>query len=181
MPQIHPDQATVNQSSSFTLPIFTVPPEFAPTWEHPAEQLAAILGQFPRAERRVIDIMRGWLTRPGAPAYLTLGRKWLAREAKCHKATVSSAFARARETGLLDIEERWWKGGKLWRQISNLIRLPLRRPKPHPPEVRHSSTQTRKQRKRTLNKVASGTFKDKDGILAKWKSRAPAPPGAESG
>ena len=64
MQKIHIDQAPVNQSSSFTLPIFTVPPEFAPTWEHPAEQLAAILGQFPRAERRVIDIMRPWLTRP---------------------------------------------------------------------------------------------------------------------
>ena len=181
MPNLHIAAAPVNQSSSFTLPIFTAPDLIVTSWQHPAEQLAEILGQFPRAERRVIDIVRGWLTRPGAPAYLTLGRKWLARKAKCHKATVSSAFARARETGLLDIQERWWKGGKLWRQISNLIRLPLRRPTPRLSEVRHSSTQTRKQEKRTLNKVASGTFKDKDGILAKWKSRGPEVADAESG
>ena len=181
MPNIHTVPAAVKHSRSFTLPIFTAPPEFAPTWEHPAEQLAAILGQFPRAERRVIDIVRGWLTRPGGPAYLTLGRKWLAREAKCCKATVSRAFARARETGLLDIEERYRLSGNLWRQISNLIRLPLRRPQRRLPEVRKSSTQTRKQRKRTLNKVAYGTFEDKTGILAKWKSRGPAAPGAESG
>ena len=181
MPQIHPDQATVNQSSSFTLPIFTAPDLIVTSWQHPAEQLAEILGQFPRAERRVIEIARSWLTRPGAPAYLTLGREWLGAAGKCCKATVSRAFARARETGLLDIQERWRKVGNLWRQISNLIRLPLRRPKPRLFELRNSSTQTRKQRKRTLNKVACGTFKDRDGILAKWKSRGPEVAEAESG
>ena len=181
MPQIHPDQATVNQSSSFTLPIFTAPPEFAPTREHPSELLKKCLGQFPRAERRVIDDLRGWLTRPGAPAYLTIRRETLARAAECCVATVSRAFARARALGLLDIQERWRKRGNLWRQISNLIRLPLSRPKRGPPELIKSSTQTRKQEKRTLNKVASGTFKDPDGILAKWMSRGPEVPEAESG
>ena len=133
MPQIHPDQATVNQSSSFTLPIFTAPPEFAPTREHPNELLKKCLGQFPRAERRVIDDLRGWLTRPGAPAYLTIRRETLARAAECCVATVSRAFARARALGLLDIQERWRKRGNLWLQISNVIRLPLKRPKRVPP------------------------------------------------
>ena len=179
MLKLHPAPATVNQSPS--LPIFTAPSEFAPTWEHPDELLKKILGQFPRAERRVIDEIRAWLTRPGAPASLTLLRETLAGIAECCPATVSRAFARARECGLLDIQERWRKCGNLWLQISNVIRLPLKRPKRVPPELRKSSTQTRKQEKRTLNKVASGTFKDPDGILAKWMSRGPAPPEAESG
>ena len=179
MTKLHIAARPVNQTAS--LPIFTVPSEFAPTWEHPADLLKKILGLFPRAERRVIDVVRDWLTRPGCPTSLTLLRQTLAEMGECCPATVSRAFARAREHGLLDIQQRWRKSGNLWLQISNRLRLPLTRPKQVPPELRKSSTQTRKQEKRTLNKVADGTFKDPDGILAKWLSRGPPPPAHESG
>ena len=95
-------------------------------FQHPAALLAERLGQFPRAERRVIDLIRHWLTRPGGQPYLTTTRAWLAEQGRCSVATVSRAFARARELGILDVQQRWRKRGNLRRQISNLIRLPFR-------------------------------------------------------
>ena len=137
--------------------LYNITPSFSSHFTHPHDLLMERLGHFPRAERRIIDLIRDWLTRPGGEPYLTLTRKWLAEEGKCCVATVSRAFARARETGVLDIQPRWRKRGNLRRQVSNLIRLPFRRP----PELIKCSIQTRKQKERTLNKVAFGSLSDK--------------------
>ena len=138
--------------------LYDITPAFSPHFKHPYELLMERLGNFPRAERRVIDLIRHWLTRPGGRPYLTITREWLANAGECCVATVSRAFARARETGVLDIQLRWRKRGNLRRQISNIIRLPFRKP----PELIKCSTQTRKHKKRTLNKVASGPLSDKN-------------------
>ena len=48
--------------------LYDITPSFSPHFKHPAELLMERLGQFPRAERRVIDLIRHWLTRPGRTA-----------------------------------------------------------------------------------------------------------------
>ena len=127
-----------------------IPPETL----HPEELRLELAGELSRGERRVYDKCWTWLTRRGAPLYLTLSRRWLARQCRVSISTVARAFAAMRRLGLLVIQERWRRVGNLRRQISNLIALPFARP----PERVKSRTQTQKLKKRTPNKVASGLF-----------------------
>ena len=121
---------------------------------HPDELRLELAGELSRGERRVYDKCWTWLTRRGAPRYLTLSRRWLARNCRVSISTVARAFAAMRRLGLLVIQERWKSVGNLRRQISNLIALPFGRP----PERVKSRTRIQKLKKRTPNKVASGFF-----------------------
>ena len=119
-------------------------------------------GELPRGQRRVYDILFPWLTRKvrqGVPAYLMPSRAWLAQQARVSLSTVTRAFANMSRLGLLDIQERYRRGkGNLRRQLTNLIRLPFRRPESLRPEVVKAAHQTTRLKKKTLNKVASGRF-----------------------
>lgn len=135
-------------------------------------------GQLSRGERRVYDLARRWLERPGAPAYLTLSREWLAQQLGVSVSTVSRAFKKCRQLGLLLIRERWRRVGNLRRQVSNLLALPAR-----PPELVNSAPQTRKQKTKTRNRKAfagyavekrSG-FESAKAILQRWRLRSPQP------
>jgi len=125
-----------------------------PTTLHPEELRLELAGELSRGERRVYDLCWVWLTRPGAPRYLTLRRKTLARKCRVCISTVARAFAAFRRLGLLIVQERWKRVGNLRRQISNLIALPFARP----PERVKSRTHTPRLKKSTPNKVASGLF-----------------------
>ena len=129
---------------------------------HPEQLRLDRAGELPRGQRRIYDILFPWLTRKvrqGLPAYLIPSREWLAQQARVSLSTVTRAFANMHRLGLLDIQERYRKGkGNLRRQLTNLIRLPFRRPEGQAPEVVKVAHQTRRLKKKTLNKVASGLF-----------------------
>lgn len=141
---------------------------------HPEQLRLDLAGELPRGQRRIYDILFPWLTRKakqGLPAYLMPSRAWLAQEARVSLSTVTRAFANMSRLGLLDIQERYRKGkGNLRRQLTNLIRLPFRRPEGNRPEVVKVAHQTKRYTKKTLNKVASGLFSG--------HKRAPAQRGA---
>ena len=140
---------------------------------HPEQLRLDRAGELPRGQRRIYDILFPWLTRKvrqGLPAYLIPSRAWLAQQARVSLSTVTRAFANMHRLGLLDIQERYRKGkGNLRRQLTNLIRLPFRRPEGQVPEVVKSEHHTKRLKKKTLNKVASGRFSE--------HKRAPAPRG----
>ena len=129
---------------------------------HPEQLRLDRAGELPRGQRRVYDILFPWLIRKvkqGLPAYLMPSREWLAQQARVSLSTVTRAFANMHRLGLLDIQERYRKGrGNLRRQLTNLIRLPFRRPEGHAPEVVKVAHHTKRLKKKTLNKVASGVF-----------------------
>ena len=130
---------------------------------HPEQLRLDLAGELPRGQRRVYDLLFPWLMRKmrqGLPAYLMPSREWLAQQARVSLSTVTRAFASMSRLGLLDIQERYQKRGNLRRQLTNLIRLPFRRPERQQPEVVKAAQQTRKQRKKTQNKVAFGRFLD---------------------
>ena len=130
---------------------------------HPEQQRLERAGELPRGQRRVYDLLFPWLmrkVRQGLPAYLMPSREWLAQQARVSLSTVTRAFASMSRLGLLDIQERYRTRGNLRRQLTNLIRLPFRRPAHQPPEVVKTAQQTKRQKKKTLNKVASGPFFD---------------------
>lgn len=134
---------------------------------HPDDLRLELVGELSRGERRVYDKCWLWLTRRGAPPYLTLSRPWLARECGVSISTVARAFAAFRRLGLLIVKERWRWVGNLRRQVSNLLALPFQRPlvpptkrawrRSHPERVK-AETQTPILKKKTLNKVAFGLF-----------------------
>ena len=156
---------------------------------HPEQLRLDLAGELPRGQRRVYDILFPWLTRKvrqGLPAYLIPSRAWLAQEARVSLSTVTRAFANMSRLGLLDIQERYRKGkGNLRRQLTNLIRLPFRRPEGQQSEVVKVAHHTKRLKKKTLSKVASGLFSDHkhtttqrdDGfisaqtILKRWRER----------
>ena len=129
---------------------------------HPEQLRLDRAGELPRGQRRVYDILFPWLTRKvrqGLPAYLIPSRAWLAQQARVSLSTVTRAFANMSRLGLLDIQERYRKGkGNLRRQLTNLIRLPFRRPEGRPPEVVKVAHQIKRLKKKTQNKVAFGLF-----------------------
>jgi len=130
---------------------------------HPEQLRLECAGELPRGQRRVYDLLFPWLmrkVRQGLPAYLIPSRVWLAQQARVSLSTVTRAFANFSRLGLLDIQERYHKRGNLRRQLTNLIRLPFRRPARHRPEVVKAEQGTKRHRKKTLNKVASGRFFD---------------------
>ena len=129
---------------------------------HPEQLRLDLAGELPRGQRRIYDILFPWLTRKvrqGLPAYLMPSRAWLAQQARVSLSTVTRAFANMSRLGLLDIQERYRKGkGNLRRQLTNLIRLPFRRPEGQQSEVVKVAHQTKRLKKKTQNKVASGLF-----------------------
>jgi len=130
---------------------------------HPEQLRLECAGELPRGQRRVYDLLFPWLmrkVRQGLPAYLIPSRVWLAQQARVSLSTVTRAFANFTRLGLLDIQERYHTRGNLRRQLTNLIRLPFRRPVRHRPEVVKTAQQTRKHKKKTQNKVASAHFLD---------------------
>jgi len=156
-----------------------------------------LAGELSRGERRVYDKCWTWLTRRGAPRYLTLRRKTLARKCRVSISTVARAFAAFRRLGLLIVKERWRWVGNLRRQVSNLLALPFHRPlvtptervwrRSHPERVK-PETQTPRLKKKTLNKVAFGSIlfqkrpatdhnpaaKSGPDILKEWAKRGSA-------
>ena len=130
---------------------------------HPEQLRIELAGELPRGQRRVYDILFPWLmrkVRQGVLPYLMPSRAWLAQQARVSLSTVTRAFATMSRLGLLDIQERYHKRGNLRRQLTNLIRLPFRRPARQRPEVVKAAQQTKRQIKKTQNKVASGRFLD---------------------
>ena len=130
---------------------------------HPGDLRLELAGELSRGARRVYDLLFPWLMRKvkqGLPAYLIPSRVWLAQQARVSLSTVTRAFANFNRLGLLDIQERYHTRGNLRRQLTNLIRLPFRRPARQRPEVVKVDQRTKRQGKQTLNKVASGRFFD---------------------
>ena len=131
--------------------------------KHPEQLRLECVGLLSRGERRVYDLAWGWLTRPGAPRYLTLSREWLARQCRVSVSTVARAFARIRRLGLLIVKERWRRVGNLRRQVSNLLALPFG---PAPERV-NFRTHTRKLTKKTQNKEALRAFSGQNSTSAR--------------
>ena len=159
---------------------------------HPEQLRLERAGELSRGERRLYDLLFPWLLRKvkqGLPAYLIPSRLWLAQQCRVSVSTVTRAFANFNRLGLLDIQERYHKRGNLRRQLTNLIRLPFRRPARHHPEVLKAGQRTKRHRKQTLNKVApdhffdhkrpdpprGGGFVSAQTILKRWAERGLIP------
>lgn len=134
-----------------------------PATLHPEElQLDELLNQLTKIELLLYWRFRRWLKakqRRGEMPYVCPARRWIAEQLVCCSIrTVTRALAHFNELGLLVIKQRFRavpgrRRGRLRRQLTNLIALPLTRPRN---ERDRAVPHTRRHKKKISNKVASG-------------------------
>ena len=132
---------------------------------HPEQlQLDELLNLLTKIELLLYWRFRRWLEakqRRGEMPYVCPGRRWIAEQLVCCSIrTVTRALAHFNELGLLVIKPRFRtvpgrRRGRLRRQLTNLIALPLIQPRN---ERDMAVPHTKRHKKKTSNKVASGLF-----------------------
>lgn len=132
---------------------------------HPDQlRLDELLNLLTKIELLIYWRLRRWLEakqRRGEMPYVCPARGWIAEQLVCCSIrTVTRAFAHIDELGLLVIKQRFRtvpgrRRGRLRRQLTNLIALPLTRPRN---ERDIPGSHTKRHKKKTPNKVASGLF-----------------------